>query len=98
KDTDVLSIDTDGYDYDIFKAMAERPKIVIVEINSGYAPHERVENKKEGSSYLPMVELGIEKGYFLLCHTGNLIFILDKYRKLFPEVEGDGLYNSEKYF
>jgi hypothetical protein len=97
-DTDVLSIDTDGYDIDIFRAMTVKPKIVIVEINSGYAPHERVQNKKEGASYLPMLELGIEKGYFLLCHTGNLVFILNKYRHLFPEIEGDGLYNSEKYF
>jgi hypothetical protein len=43
-------------------------------------------------------ELGIEKGYFLLCHTGNLILIDAEYRGLFPEIVGDGLTNADEYF
>ena len=45
-----------------------------------------------------MVELAIEKGYFLLCHTGNLVFMDKQYKKLFPEIKGDGLKNAEQYF
>lgn len=92
----VLSIDCDGPDYEIWKAYTGKPSIVVIEINSSYAPGDRVYG--QGTSYTPMVELGRSKGYFLLCHTGNLVFVDNKYRKLFPEIEGDGLSNSEKYF
>ena len=94
-DFDLLSIDTDGdNDYDVFYALYAKPKIVIIEINSGL--HPATNGIKTG--YKEMVKLGIAKGYFLLCHTGNLVFVDNKYRELFPEIEGDGLTNSEIYF
>jgi hypothetical protein len=93
---DLLSIDIDGNDYEVWKAYSYKPSIVIIEVNSDILPTERVFDR--GTSYLPMVELGIEKGYFLLCHTGNLIFVDNKYRKLFPEVKGNGIENADKYF
>jgi hypothetical protein len=95
---DVLSIDTDGQDYEIFKALKSKPKIVIVEIDSSILPHEDRFNDAGGAGYKRMVELGTEKGYFLLVHTGNLVFVDNQYKKLFPEISGDPLYNSEKYF
>lgn len=95
---EVLSIDTDGQDYDIFKALKAKPKIVIVEIDSSILPHENGFNSAGGAGYKVMVELGIEKGYFLLAHTGNLVFVDKQYKKLFPEVTGDPLYNHEQYF
>lgn len=94
---DLLSIDIDGEDYRVWKAYNEKPALVIIEINSSRAPSESF-ICDQGTSYKPMVELGIEKGYFLLCHTGNLIFIDIKYRGLFPEVKGDGLSNADEYF
>lgn len=97
-DCEVLSIDTDGVDYKIFKAMTHKPKIVIIEIDSSIHPYEDVFNRDGGAGYMPMVRLGIEKGYFLLCHTGNLIFIDQQYRDLFPEIVGDGLMNKSEYF
>jgi hypothetical protein len=97
-DFDLLSIDTDSNDHDIWKALTLKPKIVIIEIDSCYAPHEPGFNSAGGATYKTMVELGIEKGYFLICHTGNLIFCDNKYRELFPDIIGDGLYNSEEYF
>lgn len=97
-DFDVISIDVDGIDHQIFQAMEAKPKIVIIEIDSSIPPDEERFNIEGGAGYLPMVKLGIEKGYFLLCHTGNLVFLDKKYRKLFPEIKGDGLKNSEQYF
>lgn len=97
-DFDVISIDVDGIDYQIFKAMEAKPKVVIIEIDSSIPPDEERFNREGGAGYLPMMKLAHEKGYFLLCHTGNLIFLDKKYRKLFPEVKGDGLKNSEEYF
>lgn len=95
---DVLSLDTDGSNYQIFKALNAKPKIVIVEIDSSYPPDVWAFNPDGAGTYRNTVELGIEKGYFLLCHTGNLIFVANEYRELFPEIEGDGLSNAELYF
>lgn len=97
-DCDVLSIDTDGKDYDILKAMEAKPKIVIIEIDSSIPPDEDRRNSEGGAGYLPMVKLAHEKGYFLLCHTGNLVFVDKKYKKLFPEIKGDGIKNADEYF
>lgn len=96
--TDVVSIDVDGIDYAIFKAMKAKPKIVIIEIDSSIPPTEDKFNSEGGAGYKPMVELGIAKGYFLLCHTGNLVFVDDQYKELFPEVTGDPLINHDLYF
>ena len=98
KTCDVLSIDTDGSDYEIFKALKTKPKIVIIEIDSPILPHDGGFNSDGGAGYRIMAELGIEKGYFLLCHTGNLVFVDKQHKKLFPEVKGDGLKNAELYF
>lgn len=95
---DVLSIDTDGQDYAIFKALKAKPRIVIIEIDSSIHPTEDRFNNEGGAGYLPMVKLGIEKGYFLLCHTGNLVFVANEYRELFPEIEGDGISNWQQCF
>ncbi len=94
---DLLSIDTDGSnDYYCWKAYTGKPPVVVIEINSGYLPMEdRVE---EGANYSAMVKLGIEKGYFLVVHTGNLVFCLNEYRDKFPDILGDGLSNSDLYF
>lgn len=96
----VLSIDIDGNDRNIWKAYKGTPAIVVIEINSSIPPlsDQPVSDYQRGTAYKPMVELGIEKGYFLLGHTGNLIFVLNEYRELFPEIEGDGIDNVDKYF
>ncbi len=95
---DVLSIDTDGADYEIFKGLKAKPKIVIVEIDSSIPPDRNEFNADGGAGYLPMLNLGIQKGYFLLCHTGNMIFIDTQFRVLFPEVDKYPIWVSEHYF
>ncbi len=95
---DVLSLDTDGSDYQIFEGLNVTPKIGIIEIDSSYPPDVWAFNSDGAGTYRNTVELGIEKGYSLLCHTGNLVFVANEYRALFPEVEGDGLSNAELYF
>lgn len=96
---DVLSLDTDGSDYKIFQGLKAKPKIVIVEIDSSIPPDVDGFNSDGGAGYKPMVELGHEKGYRLLAHTGNLIFIDKHYRDLFPETKGvHPIIESEKYF
>lgn len=94
---DIISIDTDGTnDYYTWKAFEGRVPIVVIEINSSYPPDKDI--LEDGASYSIVVKLGIEKGYFLVCHTGNLLFVLNEYRDKFPEIIGDGLSNSNLYF
>ena len=93
---DLLSIDIDGNDFEVWRAYKGSAKVVIIEINSDYLPDERIFDK--GTSYLPMLLLGIAKGYFLLCHTGNLIFIENKYKELFPEITGNPITDFKDYF
>lgn len=96
---DLLSLDTDGSDYNIFNGLKAQPKIVIVEIDSGIPPNVQGFNSDGAAGYFSAVELGLEKGYFLLCHTGNLVFIREEYKHLFPEVKSrHPLIDSEYYF
>lgn len=91
----ILSIDIDGNDYAVWKAYEGKPDIVIIEINSSLNPYTYHFNPETGASFLSMLDLGVSKGYFLLCHTGNLIFIDNAYKYLFPEIEPVTI---EKYF
>lgn len=96
---DLLSLDTDGSDYAIFAGLEARPKIVIMEVDSSIPPNVEGFNSDGGAGYFTGVELGIEKGYFLLAHTGNLIFVRDDLKHLFPEVKSrHPLIDSEFYF
>ena len=97
-ETALLSIDCDGPDYHIWKAYKKKPDVVVIEVNSSLLPPFEEIPGDRGASYVSMLKLGISKGYFLLCHTGNQIFLLNKYRHLFPEAVGDGLENWELYF
>jgi hypothetical protein len=95
---DLLSIDTDGEDFGIFKGLEAKPKVVIVEIDSRIPPEKDEFSAQGGAGFRPMLKLGIEKGYFLLCHIGNMVFVDEKYRALFPEVDIDPMENPQAYF
>jgi len=85
KDFDILSIDIDSFDYQIWDSFKNyQPKIVIIEINSGVNPNtEQIHTVDsntgrvilQGSSYISTLKLGEQKGYFHVCHTGNMIFV-----------------------
>ena len=85
-DFDVLSIDIDSFDYQVWDSFKNyMPKIVVIEINSSIdfsvPDHIHTPGVFEGTSFLPMMELAKRKGYELVVHTGNLIFIR---RDLYP--------------
>jgi len=87
-DFDVLSIDIDSYDYQVWKSVEiYKPKIVIIEINSSVNVTDSTwihdDDKFEGTGFKPMYDLGIEKGYTFVLHTGNMVFIRsDMFHKL----------------
>ena len=84
KDFDILSIDIDSFDLAVWKSLRKyRPKIVIIEINSGLLPGiKQVHgNGKIGNSFTSTMEYAQKNKYQLVCHTGNCIFIDKKYSK-----------------
>jgi hypothetical protein len=78
----LLSIDIDGFDYQVWSSLQHyRPTIVIIEINSSTPPgRERVhgEHGQQGTTFSAMLKLGTRKGYRLVAHTGNMIFVRDE--------------------
>ena len=87
-DFDVLSIDIDSYDYQVWKNLKiYKPKIVIIEINSSINPNDNLhihDGKQYNSTgFRAMFDLGLEKDYTFVLHTGNMIFIRnDLFNKL----------------
>jgi hypothetical protein len=95
---DVLSLDTDGSDYAIFQGLKVRPKIVIVEIDSSIEPPSERVNSDGGVGYWTMTTLALERNYFVLAHTGNVVMVRQDYAHLFPECEPHPLLEWEQYF
>ena len=79
-DFDILSIDIDSYDYQVWKSLTNyKPKLVIIEINSSVNTDDNTyindSKKYDGTGFKPTFDLGIEKGYTFILHTGNMFFI-----------------------
>lgn len=76
---DILSIDIDSYDLDVWEAHGSSPKIVIIEINSSALPGVvwRHGAKTPGNTFTATLNVARRKGYSLVCHTGNMIFVRD---------------------
>jgi hypothetical protein len=85
-DFELLSIDIDSYDWLIWESFVKyHPKVVVIEINSSIPlGREFVQpayyispsaGLTTSSSFTSMLKLGQSKGYTLVCHTGNMIFV-----------------------
>lgn len=83
----IISFDTDGMDYELWKAYKGNPVLVIVEINSGLNPETDFFHSDKGCNFSLMNKLAEEKGYTLLCHTGNCIYIRNDFAHLFPDAD-----------
>lgn len=84
---DVLSIDVDGPDYQLWRSLdGYHPKVVVIEVNSYLAPPvQQVHSPLAlGSSLASMAALGTQKGYTVVAHTGNAVFVRSD---LLPRVE-----------
>lgn len=80
-DFEVLSIDVDSFDLEIWESLKEySPKVVIIEINSSYPPgivkwHSDNYKNSNGNSFSATLKVAKNKGYKLAIHTGNMIFV-----------------------
>ena len=81
KDFEILSIDIDSFDLEVWESFNSYiPKIVIIEINSEYPPgiikwHNNNYKNSNGNSFSATLRVAEKKGYKLVCHIGNMIFI-----------------------
>ena len=97
-DFDILSIDIDSYDYQVWKGFHNyAPKVVVIEINSGVQPTNEThihDQYHQGTGFLPTLRLGIEKSYTLVAHTGNLIFVHNDWVEALnlPDVDPSSLF------
>jgi hypothetical protein len=78
-DFELLSIDIDSWDYQVWRAMTKyKPKFVVIEIASAAAPsnmdHIHTPGKYDSTGFGPTLALGVEKGYTFLFHSGNMFF------------------------
>ncbi len=87
---DLCSIDVDGLDYNIFAGLERhRPVVVTVEVNAGFHPLVRdrvpdeVAARNIGQSLWTMTQMARQKGYEILCYTGNAIFVRQEHAGLF---------------
>lgn len=100
KDFDILSIDIDSFDLDVWESIENYyPKIVIIEINSSIPPGiiSRHNRKILGNSFTSTLNVGLKKNYTAVCHTGNLIFIRNDLVKNI-QLPQKFFYNPEKLF
>ena len=80
KKIDLMSIDIDGNEYQIFENIIKyQPRVLVIGYNSTFPPHIRMVQEIDqymGSSALSICELAEKKGYALVAITsGNLIFV-----------------------
>jgi hypothetical protein len=89
EDLDLLSIDVDSIDYEIWKGLMKvRPKLVIIEPSNSTSLWEKdVSYDGHGASPFLIKQLAKEKGYTFLCTTGNLFFVRDDINTLEPNDE-----------
>ena len=72
----LMSIDIDSYDYYVFNSIKKYfPKVLIFEVSSGYSSDIDFISENKGCSIKSAYELGVEKGYKMICHCGNVIFV-----------------------
>lgn len=93
EDVDLVSIDIDGNDYWVWKALRWEPAVMVIEYNAyfppgtsvalEYDPHQTFDNTYAYSASLDaMCDLAHDKGYFLAAEVGaaNLIFVRSEHR------------------
>lgn len=78
RDLALMSIDVNGCGYQAWENLTDdfRPMVVVIEVNSRLPPGAvGVPGDRAGATFTSMLELGTRKGYALVAHTGNMIFV-----------------------
>ena len=81
QDFELLSVDVDGWDYNIWKGLHDyRPKLVVIEYNATFPPHidfvGSQDSSRFGASALALSKLAQQKDYRLVCCTRTNMFFV----------------------
>lgn len=108
---DLLSIDIDGNDYWIWKAIENyRPRVVVIECNALYPPgirwvmryspgHKHDSSNYHGASLEALAALGLEKGYQLVaCNFAgvNAFFVREEVKDFFEAYDTRYFYEPQR--
>lgn len=78
-DFELLNLDTDAYDYQIWEGLDYSPKVVCIEFVPQYHMNEFIYEEGAsytGSSFMSLRRLGSMKGYTFICTCGcNMFFV-----------------------
>lgn len=80
---DFLSVDIDGLDYEIFRDLDLRPRVICIEVNAAHAPETEEELPRAaaansvGQPMKVFLKTARAKGYSLVCYTGNAFLVRD---------------------
>lgn len=84
----LISIDVDGLDYEMFESIEILPDVILVEVQVGSnqlthqkVPMEIAKNDR-GQGLTVMTDLANEKGYELVAYTGNAFYVKKEYYHL----------------
>jgi hypothetical protein len=93
---DFLSIDVDGFDYEIFQSLKILPRLICIEIYSAYHPNSEIQLKGIGKPFATFIKLAARMGYTMICYTGNAFFIRNDIRDQFalPILMNETLYTN----
>ena len=99
---EVLSIDVDSYEnLEIWKNYSGNPMLVIIEANSAYLPFEKNVPRDLGNSFFETNKIANQKGYTLIAHTPNHVYIKkDLVNKIYGErghFNVENLYNFNNF-
>ena len=97
----LMSIDIDSYDYYVFNSIKKYfPKVLIFEVSSGYSSDIDFISESKGCSIKSAYELGVEKGYKMICHCGNVIFVRNDLIHKLPDYDYslENLHNGSYHF
>lgn len=87
KKIDFLCIDIDGLDYEIFRTLDFLPRVICIEVNAGHYPNSNFKLKKSiarnivGQPLDYFSKTAKEKGYSLVCYSGNAFYIKNEILK-----------------
>ncbi len=81
QEIDFLSIDIDGFDFEVFESLLIFPLVICVEVNAGHSPDKltiyesNISKNNVGQSLAHFTKVATNKGYSLVCYTGNAFYV-----------------------
>jgi hypothetical protein len=97
---DLLVVDVDGHDYDIFASLQASPRVICIEVNAGHSPTAdrrlppALAARNIGQPLGLFAELAKSRGYQLVAYSGNAFFVRTDAAEGLPSLSPTEAYDS----